>query len=193
MQSLVLGVNHHRPLMPPGDRKDVEDLPVVELQVVIGQVDLERGIAVLDQRRQLLAADRWRRVGDDEMEGVVDQRLAVGPPVIVPDRLFQAMATHLQRERDDRRGPPGRRRTGAGGDIVGADGAVGGRLIQVAVAVDPARRNRAAGGVDDPCGILQIFRQRGIRLSRMPMSQTATSAAVATRPPHRIRSTAVMA
>ena len=52
----------------------VEDLAVVELQVVVGHVDLERGVALGDQRRQFLVQHRRRRVADDQVEGVVDMR-----------------------------------------------------------------------------------------------------------------------
>ena len=48
----------------------------VEVEVVVGHVDLERRVALADQCRQLARDDVGRRVADDQVEGVVDVGLA---------------------------------------------------------------------------------------------------------------------
>ena len=68
-------MDHHHRALAPRQRHDVEHLAVVEPQQVVGHVDLERGVAVLDQRRQFLAQHLLGRVGDDQVEGIVDDRL----------------------------------------------------------------------------------------------------------------------
>ncbi len=67
-------------------RQRIEHLAVGELDVVVGHVDLERGVALGDQGGEILAHDLLAGVGQDHMEGVVDQRLAVGALVIAVDR-----------------------------------------------------------------------------------------------------------
>ena len=52
---------------------------VGERQALVGHEHLERGVAVLDQRRQLLAEHLLGRVGDDEVERDVDVAAARRP------------------------------------------------------------------------------------------------------------------
>ena len=54
---VVFGMDHDQRALAPRHRQDVEHLPVVELQQIVGHVDLERGVAVADQGRQFLAHD----------------------------------------------------------------------------------------------------------------------------------------
>ena len=75
---VVLGMHHHQRAVAPRHGQDVEDLVVADLHRIVGHVDLERGVAVLDQRRQVLPQRLRRRVGDDQVEAVVDHRLRRG-------------------------------------------------------------------------------------------------------------------
>ncbi len=52
---------------------------VGQRQALIGHEHLERGVAVMDQRRQFLAEHLLGRVRDDEMERDVDVALARRP------------------------------------------------------------------------------------------------------------------
>ncbi len=145
---VVLGMDHDEGALAPRQRQDVEHLVVAELQQVVGHVDLERAVAVADQRRQLLAQHLLARIGDDEVEGVVDDRLGSGGLVIVAHDLAQRLALVLRREGDDGRRPAERRRHRGAVEIVGAHDAVRGFLLDMAVAVDAAGQDQLPRGVD---------------------------------------------
>ena len=82
--------------LAPREREHVEHLVVVELEQVVGHVHLERGVAVLDERRKLLAEDLGGGVGDDEVEGVVDDRLGARAAVVRLDHLAQRLPAVLR-------------------------------------------------------------------------------------------------
>ena len=76
----VLGVHHHAGAGPGGDLHHAEEVLVADAQrVVVGHEQLVRRDAVLlGQRRELLErAAVLAQVGDDDVEAVVDQRLAL--------------------------------------------------------------------------------------------------------------------
>ncbi len=156
----VLGMDHRHRAVLARDRQHVEDLAVVELQVVVGHVDLERGVALGDQCRQFLFQHRRRRVADDQVEGVVHMRLALGAAVVVVDRGAQRLALHLRGERDHGRGAAAGRRARAGVEIVGHARRRRHRLVEVAMRVDAAGRDDAAGRIDLARGRRQALRQR---------------------------------
>ena len=83
-------MDHGHRALAPGQRQHVENLPVVQAQALVGHVDLEGGVALAHQRRQLLAQHLGVGVRQDQMEAVVDVSLAVGACVIVLDRFPQA-------------------------------------------------------------------------------------------------------
>ncbi len=145
---VVLGVHHGHGALTARHLEHAQGLAVVELQVVVGEVDLERGVAVADQGRQLLAEHLVARLGDDQVEGVVDDRLGAGATVVVLDHRAQRLSPERHGEGDDR----GVAATG-GGDASGAeivrrlDPPVG-LLVEVTVAVDPAGQDQHAGRVD---------------------------------------------
>ena len=145
---VVLGVDHHHRALAPRRREHVEDLTVIELERVVGHVNLERRIAVLDQRRQLLAEHPLGRVRDDQVKGVIDHRLAPGARVVVLDHGAERLAPVLRREGDDAGGAAAGRRDGARAEVVRRGGAHRGGLVDVAVAVDPARQHELARRVD---------------------------------------------
>ncbi len=145
---VVLGMYHDQRAVAPRQRQDVEHLVIADLHRVVGHVDLERGVAVLDQRRQLLPQHLRARIGDDQMEGVVDDRLRRRRLVIVFHHLAQRHAAMLGSEGDHRRGAAKRRRYRARIKVIGAHDAETGLLLDVAVAVDAARQDELAAGVD---------------------------------------------
>ena len=126
----------------------LDDLPVPELQVVVGHVDLERRVALVDQHRQLALRHVLGGIRHDQVERVVDHRLAVGTLVVVVHRRLDRAALLLHRERQHGGGATARRRTGAGEEVVGVFRAVVGGLVEVAMAVYAARRDEPAGGVE---------------------------------------------
>ena len=81
---VVLGMHHHERAGLARDAHHVEHLEVGERQAVIGHEHLERGVAVLDQRRQLLAEHGVGRVRDDQVERDIDVAMPVRLGVIVP-------------------------------------------------------------------------------------------------------------
>ncbi len=145
---VILGVDHDECALAPRQRQDIEHLPVIQLQQIVGHVDLERGVAVADQSRKLLAHDLLGRVGDDQMKGVVDDRLGAGRFVIFLHYLAQGLTTMLRSERDHRGGAAERSGHGRAVEIVGADNPGGRALLDVAMAVDPTGKHQLAPGVD---------------------------------------------
>ncbi|MCY1536947.1 hypothetical protein D9M68_724230 [compost metagenome] len=81
----VLGVDHRHRTLLARHRQHVQDLAIIKFQIVIGHVDLERGVAGAYQRRQLVVQYRRRRIADDHVKGVVDMCLALGAAMVVVD------------------------------------------------------------------------------------------------------------
>jgi hypothetical protein len=155
----VLGMDHGHRAVAPCDVQHVEHLPVVQLEVVVGHVDLERGVALGDQGRQLLLQHLRGRVADDQVEGVVDMGLAFGAGVVVLDSRAQRLALGLRRERDHRRRTAASGRTRAALEAVGHLRRAFHGLVQVAVRVHATGRHHAACGVDLLRGAIQARAQ----------------------------------
>ena len=155
----VFGVDHGQGALAPGQSEDLQHFPVVQLQVVIGHIDLEGRVAVTDEGRQFLAYHLLRGIADDEVEGVIDEGLALGPAVVVVDRLAERVALYLAGEGDDRGRPAAGGGDGTGAEVVGHSGAVGHELVEVAMAVHAPRQDKLAGGVDVSLAGTQVFRQ----------------------------------
>ncbi len=115
---VVLGMDHDEGAFRAGERQHLEHLAIIQAQAVIGHVDLERGVAVLDQRRQLLAQDFRGRVGDDHVESVVDDRLRRGQRMIVLDHPAERHAAVLRGEGNDGGGAAAGGRARAGIEVV---------------------------------------------------------------------------
>ena len=185
---VVLGVHRdHRPLARARAPADRQHLLVVEPQQRIGHEQLERGVAVPDQPRQL-GHHLLARVGHDHVEGVVDHRL-LRPLAIVGDHLDHRLAAMLGRERDHRGGAAIGGRDRAAVEVVGVPDPHARELLDMAVAVDPARQHQPAARID-----LARGRAAGrsasatMRPPRMPTSHLALSAAVTTVPLRMTRS-----
>ena len=161
---------------------------VGQRQALVGHEHLERGVAVVDQRRQLLAEHALGRVGDDEMERDVDVAMAVGLGVIVLHHLAQDLPLLLHGERQHHGVAAERRRARAGVEIVGHDDAGAGRLREMHVAVDAAGQHQHAARVDDLGRAPDVSPSAAIRPPLMPTSQAKVSDAVATVPPRIARS-----
>ena len=134
----ILGVDHDQRAGLAGNRHHLEDLAIAERQILIGHEHLERGVAVLDQGRELLAENLLGRVRYDQVETDVDVAIAIGLGVIVPYRLTQAVSAFLQTERQHRGVATEGGGAGAAFEIVGHDDAGPARLGKVDVAVDAA-------------------------------------------------------
>ena len=157
---MVLGVDHdHGPLAPRGG-EHVEYLAVVEPEQVVGHVDLERRVAVLDEGGQLLADDLVGRIGDDQVEGVVDDRVSLGAPVVGLDHGAQRVPLVLGGEGDDRGVAAARRRDRARAEVVRGHDAERADLGDVAMAVDAAREHQLARGVDGRVGAVEGVGER---------------------------------
>jgi len=62
---VVFGVNLHERTGFPGHRQHLEDLKIAQRKVCVGHEDLQRGVTVGHQGRQLLPQHIFRRIGDD--------------------------------------------------------------------------------------------------------------------------------
>ena len=153
-------MDHQHRLLAAGGGQRIEHLAIAELHVVVGHVDLERGVAVGDQGGEILAHDLVAGVRQDHVEGVVDQRFALGALVIFVDRVAQRLPLALVGEGDDGRGAAGRGRPAAALEIVGEHRAVGGVLIEMDMGVDPARHGDEAGRIDLLLALVEMLAQR---------------------------------
>ena len=102
--AVVLGVNHREGAEPPRGGQDVQELLVLEAESLVGHVDLERRDAFCDQPGQVLAEGLLGRIGDDQVERVVDHRLLAGAAVVVLDDGPELHPAVLRGERDHGRG-----------------------------------------------------------------------------------------
>ena len=75
---VALAMDHDERLLATRYLEHFEQLLVAENEVVIGHEHFERGVAVLDQRRQFLPEHDRGRIGDDQMKGGVDVAFAFG-------------------------------------------------------------------------------------------------------------------
>src|SRR5215472_750969 len=82
------------------------------------------------------------------MEGVVDEGLALGAGVIVLDHSAQRLAAQRHGKRDHRGGAAAGGRAGAGAEIVAGLLPFPGLLVHMTVAVDTARGDEQACGID---------------------------------------------
>ena len=141
---VVLGVDHGERAHPPRRRQHVEELAVVETHQVVGHVDLERDHALRHQLRDLLLERLRRRVGHDQVEPVVRDRLRPRRRVVRRHHLPRRSPLPLHREREDRRGPAADRRNRPRVVVVRTHQPHRGLLLDVRVGVHPPRNHQPA-------------------------------------------------
>ena len=146
----VLRVHHHHGPLATGHGQHRDDLPVVELQGLVGHVDLERRVTLSDQRGQLAAQHVLGGIGNDQVKRVVDDGLPRRAAMVILDGGAHALSLELAREGHHGRRAAVRRRDRAREEIIGERDRVAHGLIEMAVRVDPARQHVAPGGVDLP-------------------------------------------
>ena len=111
---------------------------------------------------KLLSEHAWCRVGDDEVQGVVDDSFPLGTPLIFGHRFAQRPALDLANE-----GNEGCRAAAGGGNRrrveVGSwpRSRFGGILLDVDMRIDPARQHELACGIDFPVGRRKVSAQQG--------------------------------
>ena len=145
---MVLGMDHRERPVGSGGGEHVEDLPVVDHEPVIGHVQLERRDPVGDRLGEMLDQGFGRGVGHDEVEGVVDDRLAGGPLVVVGQHVGDGHALVLGGERHGGGGPAKGGRHGGGVEVVGVHHPGRRQLLDVGMAVDPPGQHELAGRVE---------------------------------------------
>ena len=138
----VLCMNHDERTVLAGDGEHVEDLAVIQAKARVGHEDLERGIAVGDQCRKVLPETLCCRIGQNEMEGVVDVAATGGLLMIGMDGIAQPLTALLEREGDHGRVATEGGRECTGDEVVGLYSLRAARLGDMHVTVDPARGTR---------------------------------------------------
>lgn len=146
---VAFGMDHDERIVSLGDAQDLQHLAVGDLQIVVGHEDLERAVAFLDQGGKLLPQDLRGRVGDDQVDGIVDETAAFSLGAIGGKRRAEALPLLLQAEGHDRGVAADSGRAAAGKEIVGRHDARTGWLRQVDMAVYAAWHDQQAGCVDD--------------------------------------------
>jgi hypothetical protein len=134
--------------MAPSRRATERNFPVAKFQRVVGHVDLERGIALGNQRRQFITQNVRGGIGDDQMERVIDHRLVAGPAMVIIHCRAQCLALLLAGKRDHRSSTPAGSGQGAAEKIVGHYRTVAGGLIEMHMAVDAAGGDMTPGRID---------------------------------------------
>jgi hypothetical protein len=129
-------MHHDHGTLSPRQRQHIENLTVVELEIIVGHVDLEGAVALLDQRRQLLLQYRFGGIGNDHVKGVVDEGLTLATPMIIVYRGAQALALLLGGKGHHRGGATAGRRTRAAEKAVGHHRTIAQRLIQMTMRID---------------------------------------------------------
>ena len=147
---MVLGMRAEHRAAVARRKQNVEQLFVVDLQPIIGHEDLDRTMALLDQRRQIALQRFLGRIGDDHVERVVDHRALSRERVILLEHLRQLHADVLGRERDHGGGAAEGGRDGRALERIGVHDACGRELLDMGMAVDTAGQHQLAPRVDLP-------------------------------------------
>lgn len=134
-------------------------LPVVQMQRIVGEKNLQAADALRDDLRNLLPDHIVGGVGDDLVEAVIDHR-PLRPPAIFRERLKQATTLELVGESDDGGGAAGKAGAAAAlpGFLIGI--AAFAKLFDMAMRIDAAGQHQQAAGVKR-VGTVEAFGQRG--------------------------------
>ena len=147
-QVRVFGVNHGHGAVGSGQRQQLHDLFVVELHVVVGHVDLERGVALVDQPRQVHLEERLGRVADDQVKSIIDDRFALRAAVVIVHGHLHGHALELAGKGNDGGGATISGGHRAGVEVVSTNRPVASGLIQVAMPIDTTWHDQVARGVN---------------------------------------------
>jgi hypothetical protein len=144
-------VHHGHRALALGGCECPDDLSVIQLQIVIGHIDLERGHPLVrHQPTQLWPDNLLGRVAENHVKRVIDQSLAGGALVVIGEDIDQALTPELAGERNDRGGAARRCGRRPRTEIVRTDRAIVTRLVNMAMRVDPARCDQTPTRVDLP-------------------------------------------
>ena len=146
---VVFGMDDHESLVPTRGGKHRQHLGIVQEVRLVGHEELDRAMPGGHQLRQLPLDHLGAWVADDDMEAVVDHRPACAP-VVVLHAIGDAMTFKLRRKGNNAGGAAERRGGGGAFKAVGIGGAVVARLLDMAMAINPAGQQQPAGGVDLP-------------------------------------------
>ena len=102
---MIFRMNQHDGLFASGRFEHVEDLPIVEPHGVIGHIDLDAGVTAANERRQFLSQHSRRRIADNQVKGIIRDRLTLGSAMIILDCGNQGFPPMLDAEGDDRGRP----------------------------------------------------------------------------------------
>ena len=145
---VVFSMHHHQSAFAPGGVQHIEHLPVIELELVVGGVDLERGVALADQVGQVVLQGLGRGVRDDQVKAVVDHRFGAGTGVVIAHHFGERHAPMLCGKRDDGGVAPKSGSHRGRVKVVGGHHPVARYLLHMAMAVDAAGQHPMAAGVD---------------------------------------------
>ena len=128
--------------------ENVEQRFVVDLQPVVGHEDLDRGVPLFHQCRDVVRKRFQSRIGDDHVKGIVDDRALPGERMIVCQDLGQRHANMLGSKRDDRGGSTEGGRGRGTFECIGVHDARGRQLLDMGMAVDAAGQHQLAACVE---------------------------------------------
>ena len=153
---VVFSMHHHQSAFAPSGVQHIQHLAVIELELVVGGVDLERGVAFADQIGQVVLQGLGCGVRDDQVKAVVDDGLGAGTGVVIAHHFGESHAPMLCGKRDD--GGVAPKSGGHRGrvKVVGGHHPIAGYLLHMAVAVDAAGQHPMAAGVNVACARRQI-------------------------------------
>ena len=141
-QVVMLGMYANERLVATRSRQHAQDGSIIQPHAIVGHEDFDGAVSICHQSGQFLFDHARRRVGDRQVKRIIDDRLT-GALVVVGRYSREGFAVLLPGERNDCRRTPGRGRSTARAKRVAQFGADR-WLIQVNVAVDPARHHQQA-------------------------------------------------
>ena len=143
---VVLAVHRHQRAGASRRRQHADELAIVQMRRLVGQKHLQAAHARGNHLRDFVAHHAVRRIGDDLVEAVVHHRL-LRPPMVLGQRVADAMTLELRGKGDDGGGAAGQARGAAGDETLLVRTAVRAQLLDVAVRIDAARHHVQPAGV----------------------------------------------
>ncbi len=97
---VVLGMHHDHRAFAACDFQHIQHLEVVDLELVVGHVDLQRGDALCNRTWQVLLQHLRGDFGQDQVKAVVDHRFLGRQLGVSGDHLGHLLAFVLRSKRD---------------------------------------------------------------------------------------------